>query len=308
MKNKSLLLIIFSFFAFQTGKSQNAFPAYADSAKWNVYHCVYGMGSLCNTLTYQYDRDTLFCGHVYSKIKTTTTGAVGYVRSDSSHVYIRATNSCSGKEYLMYDFSITIGDTIYVANNIWDYNPSDTTRFVLDSSKTINFSGVNRRIYFVRYEPDPDLSPGWFGRSMTWIEGIGSTTNPFFPVECISDYCESSWQLLCFDSLSVQLYQDAAFKTCDTTFTDVSINDLTITNHLNIFPNPFNDNLTISVDNATLSDISLFNVFGECVYSWSGNGKNNLLIDNLSKIPAGAYFIKAKTDKGFLNKKIVRIK
>jgi hypothetical protein len=258
-------------------------------------------------LTYQYDYDTLFCENVYSKINAITTGAIGYIRSDSSHAYIRVTNSCSDKEYLMHDFSINVGDTSYLANNIWNSNPSDTARFVLDSIHTINFNGVERRIFYVKYEPDPDLWPNWFGGQMSWIEGIGSTTNPFFPIECIQDYCESSWQLLCFDSLGVQLYQDSGFKTCDTTYSDVGVNEFANENRLFIYPIPFTKSLTVSVENATISEINILNMLGELICVVEGNGNNSIRLDAPDNLHEGFYFFKVQTDKGILTKKIIRM-
>ncbi len=305
MKSKTLVLVILFLSFFQTGKSQQAFPSFADSAKWSVLSCNYGIGVVCNTFIYQYAYETTFCGHLYSKINSKT-GTAGYIRSENSRVYLRTTNACSGREYLFYDFSMNVGDTVYLANKLWNSIPCDTTRFVLDSSNTVNFSGVERRICYVRYEPDPELWPGWFGRNMTWVEGIGSITNPFFPLECIQDYCETSWQLLCYDSLGVQLYRDPIFNTCDTTYSDVGIGELTTTHQLKIFPNPFHDHLTISIDHATLSAICIYNGFGKCVFAINGNRQSSLLINDIQRLPEGMYFIKAQTDKGVMTKKIIR--
>jgi hypothetical protein len=307
MKNKKLLVIIFFVSVFYTGMSQNVFPSFADNAKWNVLHCVSGIGNSCNTITYQFDYDTLFCGHIYSKINAVTTGSIGYIRSENSRVYIRTTNSCIDKEYVMYDFSINVGDTIYLANNIWNSNPNDTTKFVLDSINIINFNGIERYIYYVKYEPDSHLWPNWYGRHMIWIEGIGSITNPFFPIECIQDICESSWQLLCFDSLGIQLYQDSIFKTCDTTYTDVRVNEFYNENQLIIYPTPFGENLTISVENATISEIVILNSIGKQIYIIKGNEKNCLRLDALNNLKEGIYFVKVKTNKGILVKKIIKI-
>ena len=307
MKNKALFAIIIFITTFQTGKSQNVFPSFGDSAKWNVLQCVYGIGYSCNTMIYQYDYDTLFCENVYSKISSTSTGAFGYIRSDSSRTYIRATNSCFDKEYLMYDFSINVGDTIFLANNIWNSNQTDTTKFVLDSLQTGTFNGIERRIFYVKYVADPDLLPNWFGAQMKWIEGIGSTSNPFFPIECIQDYCELSWQLLCFDSLGIQLYQDSVFKTCDTTFTDVVINEFVNENQLVIYPIPFTKSLTVSVENTIISEIDILDLKGKQIYKIEGNGKNSIKLDAVDNLHKGMYFFLVHTDKGILTKKIIKI-
>ena len=294
-----------SFFIFQKGNGQNSFPAFSDSVKWNVLHCVYGIGYSCNTLTYQYDDDTLFCGHSYSKIKATTTGSSGYIRSDGSRAYIRVNHACSGKEYLMYDFSINTGDTIYLAYNLWNGRNNDSTRFILDSSNTIIYNGLARRVYYLKYNPDPYLQPEWF-RQMTWIEGLGSTMHPFFPIECMEDYCESSWQLLCVDSSGVQLYQDALYKTCDTTYTDTGVNDFANESPLIIYPIPFTKYLTVSIENAAISEIDILNHLGERIYQVQGDGKNYLRLEAPDNLNEGVYFIKVHTNKGILTKKMIK--
>jgi hypothetical protein len=298
MKSRTLFLIVLFLSVFQTGKSQHTFPSFADSAKWSVLGCNYGIGVVCNTFIYQYAYDTTFCGHLYSKINTTTTETAGYIRSDSSRVYLRATNSCTDKEYLMYDFSMNVGDTVNLAYQLWNNDPNDTTRFVLDSSNTVNFNGVDRRIYYIKYEPDSEFWPGWFGRHMVWIEGIGSISNPFYPIECIQDFCESSWQLLCYDSLGVQLYQDPFFNTCDTAYTALGTSDLTIKNHGNVFPNPTSGKVKVEIEGVL--KILIYNQEGKLITEVSG--KSDI---DLNPYPPGMYFMKIFSNKDTFTETVI---
>jgi hypothetical protein len=307
MKNKTLLAIIFFITFCQTGSSQKVFPSFSDSAKWNVLECVYGIGYTCNTLTYQYQYDTLFCGNNYSVIHMTGYDSkTAYIRSDSVRSYCRKNNNCNDKEYLLYDFSMNIGDTTFTSIELW-YNsyPSDTTAFVLNSVDTIVLNGFDRRVFHLLYN-----SPGTgtdINRPMDWIEGIGSTTHPFYSLACLQDGCETSWRLLCLDSSGVQLYHDSTINTCDTSYSTIEINELTSTNHLSIYPNPFDNILTVSITNATISEIEILNLVGERINIFKGNKKNNLRIDELNYLQAGIYLIKVHTNKGLLTEKIIKM-
>ena len=292
------------FVLFHTGKSQNVFPSFADSAKWNVYKCVYGIGYECFTLTYKYDYDTLFCGNIYSKANID--GSKYYFRSDSLRTYFRKNNNCNGKEFIMYDYSKNVGDSIYVGFNIYQNNSLDTALFIVDSIKTGNFMGINRRIFHLHFYPEPILDPTLY-RQIDWIEGIGSNTHPFFPFACILDYCENSLQLLCYDSMGVNLYKDPFYNTCDTSDTDVNIDKLTIKNHLTICPNPFNNNLSLALENAVISEVEIFNLFGERFFIIEQNPKNSIEIENINNLYPGIYLIKVQTDKGLFIEKIIKI-
>lgn len=308
MRSKTLLVLILLFSTTFKGMSQEVFPTFADSAKWNVLLCVYGIGYSCNTLNFQYEYDTLFCGHVYSKVKLNgTSGAIGYIRADSIRAYCRVSNLCSDKEYLLYDYSGNEGDTLYIGFNLWHSTSEDTIPFTINNIDTVNFNGKDRRVFHMQYFPEPIVWPGLY-RLMDWVEGVGATSHPFYSLDCIEDYCESSWRLLCYDSLGMNLYKDSTFNTCDTSYTDAVINEIANKNKLNIFPNPFENTLTISTESGTIIGIDIFNLIGERILIISGNNRNNITIERLNNLNAGIYLIKVQTDKGFITRRIIKVK
>lgn len=76
---------------------------------------------------------------------------------------------------------------------------------------------------------------------------------------------------------------------------------------LKIFPNPVTDKLSIKTDDA-LKEISIFDVSGKLVYK-TGNDINNMNGDyviDLADFNNGVYFIKIKSDKNEIIKKIVK--
>ena len=212
---KKLIIILSLFIINSTLFAQKVFPSYSDGANWNVYECFW---LDCNTRQYNYQYDTTFCGQTYSKMNFYDSNQTGYFRSDSLKTYFRKSPNCSEKEYLIYDFSLSMGDTVFIGYFINPFNEDDTTEFILESIDTVNYFGVDRQRFKMMYDPS---NQGWFGRSMYWIEGIGSVIHPFYPFKCLMDGCEESNQLLCYDSLSIQLFQSPITTDCITSILEI---------------------------------------------------------------------------------------
>lgn len=64
---------------------------------------------------------------------------------------------------------------------------------------------------------------------------------------------------------------------------------------INIFPNPFNDYITIVSDNLLLEKISIYDVFGQVVYVRYLKKENKVVLD-LRQIPNGIYYVTINGD------------
>jgi len=180
----------------------------------------------------------------------------------------------------------------------------DTIPFVVNTIDTANFNGINRRVFHLYYYSEPILWPGSY-RTMDWIEGIGSTTNPFYFLECLEDYCESSWRLLCFDSIGVNLYKDSILKTCDTSYTDAGIRELGNVKKISIFPNPFSTSTQISFDKTYQTlDLSIIDLQGKIIQQKSYHDSNKITLDRAG-IATGFYFLRVSLDGKFVETKKV---
>lgn len=125
----------------------------------------------------------------------------------------------------MYDYSISIGDTIYPGGPFTYGYEADTAMFILTSIDTIEQQGVARRRFFMTYDLSNGTDPGVVTQ-MDWIEGVGSTTHPFYAGACLVEFlCWESYHLLCCDSASVNLYLDTVLNTCDTSIVHTSIKE-----------------------------------------------------------------------------------
>jgi hypothetical protein len=177
------ILLLLSFFSY----AQSPFPTASDSVTWTVCHTVY---SPVAPDSYIYEKKINMvewanvCGLDYSLIQDSNNNA--YVRNDSMRVYLRMGVNCLEKEYLMYDFSLNVGDTVLCGWNLDLRYYSDTTQFWVTQVDTINQKRVLTMEYFPLY---PDLS---YVKTMTWTVGIGSNEHPFYPISTALDYCECS--------------------------------------------------------------------------------------------------------------------
>jgi hypothetical protein len=126
----------------------------------------------------------------------------------------------------MYDYSLAMGDTVYPGGPFTAGSGSDTALFILTSIDTITQQGVARRRFSMMYDLSNGTVPGMVSQ-MNWIEGVGSTTHPIYAAECLVDFlCERNYDLLCYDSASVNLYLDTVLNTCDTVISHTSIKEV----------------------------------------------------------------------------------
>jgi hypothetical protein len=212
---KLFLLIAYSFSL--SSQAQQPFPTKADDPAWSVLQCIYGMGVWCNTETFHYVDTASVCGHSYSRLLLGGTSM--YVRNEGQRTLFRLGTDCIHKEYLMYDYSLAVGDTTYCGLNMMYGNDPDTALFIVDSIHTVVVQGIERRRFSLRYDRCNQGDPPLF-TTMDWIEGIGSITHPFFPIACICDNCKSGYSLLCADSASIALYRNV-WDVCDTMITGI---------------------------------------------------------------------------------------
>jgi len=111
-----------------------------------------------------------------------------------------------------------------------------------------------------------------------------------------ASWCQ--WAYYFIDDVSVIL--------CDS----IGVNELLTNKTLNIFPNPASNEFNISVSDISISEFSIYNIFSEIVYNKKVDvfQKNNAFKVSLNNETDGIYFIKFKTSKGIITRKIIKIK
>ena len=273
--------------------------------------CVYGLGIYCWTDSLHYDYDTAFCGYTYSRI--TIYGSGAYCRTNGLKTFVRVTSNCSDTEYLMYDYSMSIGDTAHVGYNL--YSSPDTANITLQNIDTVIYFGVARRRFHMLFNHNQPHST-FLNIPMTWIEGIGSDWNPFYPVYCLHDGCESTYSLRCYDSSGVQLYMNPAISICDSA---TGINEYDAAKEINISPNPATSEFRIMNAEFRIESVEVFDVFGKKILSSQLQTSNFKLqtvsIDpvgiisygvDVSGLSNGMYFVRVFTENGIVTKKFIK--
>ena len=211
MKAKGCLVTTLLFAATTVDAQQQPFLTYSDSASWSIAHALMGVPQ--GAYVANYTGTISLCGQQYSVMPAG--GGLwygpGYFRNEGQRVLFRTSEDCLEPERVIYDFSASIGDTLEIGMSEMD---NFTRMFVVDDIDTIaTVGGLRRRFKMLFSLPFNDpIEP--FYLQMHWLEGIGSTTHPFFPLICLDGGCESSWALTCADSLGSPVFRIWTGVTC----------------------------------------------------------------------------------------------
>ncbi|WP_281988794.1 T9SS type A sorting domain-containing protein [Aquimarina aggregata] len=146
----------------------------------------------------------------------------------------------------------------------------------------------------------------------------GNTSNIFYFVATGAPLL----QFICVDNVDVATVKFKRIDSSITTFTqncngntcnsnrikaDVVYNDKFIANNsYKIFPMPFNDELIVNgITNEKIFQVDFYSITGKH-FSVGYITENNKQVFNTSQLPSGVYFLKFRTDKGFLVRKIIK--
>ena len=144
---------------------------YVNSHNSNHYH-----GTYSNTLvSYGIDKDTIIGGNVWKRL-CKDSEELGYLREMDEQVWFYPTNlegryPCkNGHPFMLYDFSLQKGDTVY-----WNYWQMGYTRVPTQEDHIYNDTMI---VKDVRFEHGRKIID--FGYGSKWIEGVGETGFAFF--------------------------------------------------------------------------------------------------------------------------------
>ena len=91
---------------------------------------------------------------------------------------------------------------------------------------------------------------------------------------------------------------------------DIKVNDVGITNitllQLKVYPNPTCELLVIENGKLTIENVDIFDIYGKKQSSESGKLKAGEFVLNISHLSTGVYFVKIRTEKGEVVRKVVK--
>ncbi len=203
-----------------------------------------------------------------------------------SHLYSAIFDT---SEYLIYDFSVNVGDTMSSYNTLMqgEYGNYFLKKGVIDSIKmvTLDNNDSTRAFYINPLTHYSMTYPTFF-----ILEGVGSVQGFHSPFK---DDFETWYNLACVKDEGEFLFSQAFnIYACGTM---MSIEDNKKNSLFKIYPNP-NNGKDINIKGHNIELIKVYNMQGQLVKKVSAN--NNSTTINLTEQPKGIYFVKAQFVSG----------
>jgi hypothetical protein len=226
---------------------------------------------------YTLNGDTIFSSINYKKIFVYS-NYVGALRENNKIIYFIPDTSST--EYVLYDFNLTLGDTIIhpfggaVCSN-------DTVVIIAEDSVLLSDGYHRQLILNTPYVP--------------WIEGVGSMVYLLSPAQVL---CVSGNDILqCMNSDSAVSYPSTSTSCLVSVSEQIGIID-----KVSISPNPSNGSFIVDFDQS-IKEIWLTDLFGNIILKHQTNHQIQFKIDNLS---SGTYILTViNRDGRTTNKKII---
>lgn len=164
-----LLLVLCSIAFIASSTAQNYKPVLDDFNEWQVTTCYSG----CLTDVYFTDGDTLVDGNTYKILDGYHFISRTFLLRENiatKKVYLNLVQASGNEEFLLYDFSLAVGDSIAVKNPISPF-PTDGGYFKLDSIVNRELvDGNEYKHFYLSPTPTNTISTN----PAVWVEGVGS--------------------------------------------------------------------------------------------------------------------------------------
>ena len=259
-----------------TVKSQDYVPFPTENAQWNVLY----IGTCeerppdTTILRYTIHGDTTINDITYKKLCLESGDTInpkirgiGGIREANKKIYYNGetiTFNTDYKEYLLYDFTKQIGDTIR-------HNPQGYFYSVVLDIDSVLIDGAYRKRYKVDnhyFYHNPDYI----------IEGIGSVKNGL--LGHISDIPTCGyyyWEHICFKENGEVKYLNPNFDDCFPSNLLMDANITKLETKIKIYPNPIDQNLQIENNTNENLIIKIIDINGRSIIEQSLNGTKTII-------------------------------
>ncbi len=280
------LLLIFSFLACYTLSAQSYLPIEFGDTKWQVTETTSaGQGSFN-----YYAKDSLkytFDGRIHYRVQKQLTQnyipAVGgfYLSNDTAGKKVYFFSVVANKDYLLYDFDVSVGDTINTVFN----QPNILDTVLVDSIQNISVNGVQRKHVFVH-----SLVANT-GAAKAWIEGIGSSGDLLYPSQVLPN---NTYTLDCQEYNMTRNF--GTQFSCTKWVTAVRDFSKSL---IQVYPNPAVHTLHINSDKITAAryTVKVFNLQSKVVAKYDQRIESAFTLD-ISQLNGGVYFLSLQSAKG----------
>ncbi|MBW6535539.1 MAG: T9SS type A sorting domain-containing protein [Mariniphaga sp.] len=161
----------------------------------------------------------------------------GLIREQDKRIYYQGIDFLGFphyKEWLLYDFDVQEGDTVWHIDSGYDYTVIEKIDSVIVGSQLRRRYKVNtwRNYYFKDEE--------------FWVEGIGSIKNGLLGhITDIPTCCYHFWEFVCYSEKGATKYLNPSFDDCYPSFLFSSTDGGLKLPEISIYPNPANDFLIV---------------------------------------------------------------
>lgn len=256
---------------------------------------------------YRYERlalteeDTIIDGKSYKKLYSfterefdieTATFVCGIRENENKQVFVASYHN--QQEFLLYDFSLTEGDSILAESN-GEYD----LYFNVTDIDTIDYNGVERRKITLQF-----YNYAW----VTWIEGIGNIEGLLMDWRSYTMAMDPmpNVRLRCYEHNEECLYSDFSFNEsiydCYTPlYTGLEENETQ--NNILLYPNPAKERLYINTS-IPIKQMTIYNLLGQEIQKYNNLETTSSI--NISGLNEGVYFVKIYTEKAVHTTKIIK--
>jgi len=230
--------------------------------------------------------DTLIGGITYKQVELCNMAYLGAIKEDSSRVFFLPKDSIDA--FLLYDFNVTVGDTL-----------SDV---FVDGG--LAFSGVSQFPQLVEYivtqvdtiegRKEITLGQQWGGPEQVWIEGFGSPYGLFSrqdPIN-VSGYLAGIDCMSHLDTIWFFLPGDIQATVGNCTPQYLGVTDI-LEQSILCYPNPASDELNFSLPTSVIS-AALCDLQGRNTGVMIPTTSENISV-NIGHLPDGVYVLKVRS-------------
>ena len=237
--------------------------------------------------TFTYSGTMVLNGMTYLKLIQNSNYCIGYFREDttSKKVFIITLPLIDSNEYVLYDYTLQVGDTFKYPNTVSHY---------VSAIDSVTINGQWYKTWHLVPTKDTTLGYG-VQNDYDVIEGIGSIQFPLFPSNPTT--FESSFVLTCFSNNNTtspvnpkvgRIFNNTS--SCDLTFGLKTTNMTLQSNKPLVNPNPITESSKIQLPYSIPSgSLTITNTLGQITAQIAFQNKQELPIGDLIKAP-GVYF------------------
>lgn len=281
--------------------------------QWNISSSFEG----CGTFTSFTVGDTSILGINYFKLFCSSCGVnndsalVALIREDTVQrkVFLRRygyPNILDSTEFLYFDFSLTLGDSVFLndpnINRQWSqFSNIPLDWYYVDSTTLVNTNVGNRTLTFLRKR---NLLLNEYDY-LQWVEGIGAVYG-FYIYNCGVCWswldCEFKDGLQQFDGSQFFPVSPDNECVCNT----IGVNEVEQKDLVSIYPNPVNSTLSIELPNIINENsyLKVYSIYGDLKKCYFQINRNSIDVSSLSK---GIYFIEMDLGGVLIQKPFVKM-